>query len=226
MTHQSDISNEARPSRPTAHRRTDVRGGQAVCKGHPSRIDAAARDARPARDVTAFDARPARDATAFDARPARDRVSRDAQDTRAQAPRRTMRGRLQRVIGLLGAHQRALVVVLAIAAALGMVYVPLRDYYDARRTGEDLQARYDALNAANDELAAERDRLMTPEGIQDEARERGYVSEGETSVVVSGLPVGEQADPSARKAYEDKRPALTKVLDLLFAYDPEATWNE
>lgn len=215
MTHQSDISNEARPSRPTAHRRTDVRGGQAVCKGRPSRIDAAA-----------FDARPARDATAFDARPARDRVSRDAQDTRAQAPRRTMRGRLQRVIGLLGAHQRALVVVLAIAAALGMVYVPLRDYYDARRTGEDLQARYDALNAANDELAAERDRLMTPEGIQDEARERGYVSEGETSVVVSGLPVGEQADPSARKAYEDKRPALTKVLDLLFAYDPEATWNE
>ena len=215
MTHQSDISNEARPSRPTAHRRTDVRGGQAVCKGRPSRIDAAARDARPARD-----------ATAFDARPARDRVSRDAQDTRAQAPRRTMRGRLQRVIGLLGAHQRALVVVLAIAAALGMVYVPLRDYYDARRTGEDLQARYDALNAANDELAAERDRLMTPEGIQDEARERGYVSEGETSVVVSGLPVGEQADPSARKAYEDKRPALTKVLDLLFAYDPEATWNE
>ena len=215
MTHQSDISNEARPSRPTAHRRTDVRGGQAVCKGRPSRIDAAA-----------FDARPARDATAFDARPARDRVSRDAQDTRAQASRRTMRGRLQRVIGLLGAHQRALVVVLAIAAALGMVYVPLRDYYDARRTGEDLQARYDALNAANDELAAERDRLMTPEGIQDEARERGYVSEGETSVVVSGLPVGEQADPSARKAYEDKRPALTKVLDLLFAYDPEATWNE
>ena len=215
MTHQSDISNEARPSRPTAHRRTDVRGGQAVCKGRPSRIDA-----------TAFDARPARDAAAFDARPARDRVSRDAQDTRAQAPRRTMRGRLQRVIGLLGAHQRALVVVLAIAAALGMVYVPLRDYYDARRTGEDLQARFDALNAANDELAAERDRLMTPEGIQDEARERGYVSEGETSVVVSGLPVGEQADPSARKAYEDKRPALTKVLDLLFAYDPEATWNE
>lgn len=209
MTHQSDISNEARPSRPTAHRRTDVRGGQAVCKGRPSRIDAAARDA-----------------TAFDARPARDRVSRDAQDTRAQAPRRTMRGRLQRVIGLLGAHQRALVVVLAIAAALGMVYVPLRDYYDARRTGEDLQARYDALNAANDELAAERDRLMTPEGIQDEARERGYVGEGETSVVVSGLPAGEQADPSARKAYEDKRPALTKVLDLLFAYDPEATWNE
>ena len=209
MTHQSDISNEARPSRPTAHRRTDVRGGQAVCKGRPSRIDAAARDA-----------------AARDARPARDRVSRDAQDTRAQAPRRTMRGRLQRVIGLLGAHQRALVVVLAIAAALGMVYVPLRDYYDARRTGEDLQARYDALNAANDELAAERDRLMTPEGIQDEARERGYVSEGETSVVVSGLPVGEQADPSARKAYEDKRPALTKVLDLLFAYDPEATWNE
>lgn len=210
MTHQSDISNEARPSRLTAHRRTDVRGGQAVCKGRPSRIDA-----------TAFDARPT-----CDARPARDRVSRDAQDTRAQAPRRTMRGRLQRVIGLLGAHQRALVVVLAIAAALGMVYVPLRDYYDARRTGEDLQARYDALNAANDELAAERDRLMTPEGIQDEARERGYVSEGETSVVVSGLPVGEQADPSARKAYEDKRPALTKVLDLLFAYDPEATWNE
>lgn len=220
MTHQSDISNEARPSRPTAHRRTDVRGGQAVCKGRPSRIDAAARDARPARDAAA------RDAAAFDARPARDRVSRDAQDTRAQAPRRTMRGRLQRVIGLLGAHQRALVVVLAIAAALGMVYVPLRDYYDARRTGEDLQARYDALNAANDELAAERDRLMTPEGIQDEARERGYVSEGETSVVVSGLPAGEQADPSARKAYEDKRPALTKVLDLLFAYDPEATWNE
>lgn len=221
MTHQSDISNEARPSRPTAHRRTDVRGGQAVCKGHPSRIDAAARDARPARDVTAFDARPARDA-----RPACDRVSRAAQGTRAQVPRRTMRGRLQRVIGLLGAHQRALVVVLAIAAALGMVYVPLRDYYDARRTGEDLQARYDALNAANDELAAERDRLMTPEGIQDEARERGYVGEGETSVVVSGLPAGEQADPSARKAYEDKRPALTKVLDLLFAYDPEATWNE
>ena len=221
MTHQSDISNEARPSRPTAHRRTDVRGGQAVCKGRPSRIDAAARDARPARDATAFDVRPT-----CDARPARDRVSRDAQDTRAQAPRRTMRGRLQRVIGLLGAHQRALVVVLAIAAALGMVYVPLRDYYDARRTGEDLQARYDALNAANDELAAERDRLMTPEGIQDEARERGYVSEGETSVVVSGLPVGGQADPSARKAYEDKRPALTKVLDLLFAYDPEATWNE
>ena len=68
-----------------------------------------------------------------------------------------------------------------------MLYGPACNLYAAWRSGLDLQATYDATTQSNDQLTNEVDALMTPEGVQDLARERGYVGEGETGVVVEGL---------------------------------------
>lgn len=75
----------------------------------------------------------------------------------------------------------ATVIVAAIAAAL--VVLPARAWMNQR---EELTAKKDelsTLDSANDALAADIDRLQTPEGIEDAARvELGYQMQGETRV--------------------------------------------
>ncbi len=101
-----------------------------------------------------------------------------------------------------------------------MLYGPVRNLYSAWRSGLDLQATYTATTQSNDQLTNEVDTLMTPEGVQDLARERGYVGEGETGVVVEGLsddttdatPMGTGAVVSADV------PWYVRVADVIFQY--------
>lgn len=123
-------------------------------------------------------------------------------------------------------HRMALVVLAVVVVVSASLYGPLKGYYAARRSGEDLQRKYDELSAKNDSLTSDLKSLVSKEGIEDEARRRGYVQEGETSVTVEGMGGQEKADPSAPVAYQDQRTWPTKALDFFFGYDPEVVWDE
>ena len=108
------------------------------------------------------------------------------------------------------------VALLVLALFVGLVlamYGPAKTYYCAWRKGQDLQAQLDEYNASNDQYKADIQGLQTREGIEDEARRRGYVSEGETKVVVEGLDEG--ADGSDQQA---EQPWYIELGDKVFHY--------
>ncbi len=117
------------------------------------------------------------------------------------------------------------VVLLAIAIASAIVMVPVRNYYLAWREAGVLQAQYEVVAAQNEELNHDIDRLQTLEGIEDEARERGYVYPDEEALVVKGVEEGIVADPAlveeALEEYEKSLPWYVGVFDKLFGYTRE-----
>lgn len=118
------------------------------------------------------------------------------------------------------------VVCLVIAAiALGVVG-PVHDFYVARRTGDVLEQKKAYIEEKNAELEAERDSLFTEEGVETQARKRGYVSPGEVGVNVEGLEQKEAEDPSKPVEYPDSRSWFDKTLDMLFGFSPQDIWNK
>ena len=114
-----------------------------------------------------------------------------------------------------------------IAAILGIsivsMYGPLRDYYVARRTHEYLTVQVEQLESANAEVEAKIRALQTREGIEDEARRRGYIEEGSNAVNVVGLPEGTDttaADSAFTPVEEVETYWYTPMLDKLFQYTP------
>lgn len=118
------------------------------------------------------------------------------------------------------------VVCLVIAAiALGVVG-PVHDFYVARRTGDVLEQKKAYIEEKNAELESERDSLFTEEGVETQARKRGYVSPGEVGVNVEGLEQKEAEDPSKPVEYPDSRSWFDKMLDTLFGFSPQDIWNK
>lgn len=111
-------------------------------------------------------------------------------------------------------------VAIALMVAL-MMYGPVRNYYVAMRSGQDLQARYDALVEQNDAIREDLGRLQSQEGIEDEAHRRGYVKDGETGVITEGLPEEDLNELLGDIELEDTRPWYIRVLDLVFFYSQD-----
>ena len=134
-------------------------------------------------------------------------------------PRAAMNG----LVALL-AHTRGLFVLILALMTAFMLYAPARELYVANRRLDTLQATYEALLEENDSIRGDLELLQSREGIENEARARGYVVPGETKVIVEGLP--EDDDQGALDYLEpielpDTRPWYTKLLDQLFSYNPE-----
>ena len=129
------------------------------------------------------------------------------------------------VLGLLARIRAGGVLACAlIVITVLMLYAPVRDIYITNRKLDALQATYDALLAENDSIRSELEFLQTREGIENEARARGYVEPGETKVVVNGLTEEELAALAAEAEdveVADERPWYTRVLDTIFGYEPE-----
>ena len=117
------------------------------------------------------------------------------------------------------------VVALAVAILIVVVAGPARTYYIAWRESGVLQAEYAALAAQNEELNHEIERLQTREGIEDEARNRGYVYPNEEALVVEGLEPKQVADPTlvdaAIEEHEKNLPWYVGILDMIFGYKNE-----
>lgn len=187
-----------------APRQTDV----------PSVADAADRAAR--RASTRRERRAAR---IRDARVAPDRAA----DGREPEPRREAGSQrsidvaagLSRIGDFVIHFRRALLVAAVFVALILTFYGPCKTYYKAWRAGLDLQDQLTDLNSSNDQYKSDIQSLQTREGIEDEARRRGYVSEGETKVVVEGL--SDDADDSSSST-EAELPWYIQLGDKVFHY--------
>lgn len=117
--------------------------------------------------------------------------------------------------GFYASHKLLCIVVGVLVAAAVLLYGPAATYYRAWRAGLDLQAQYDALAQSNDQIQQQNDALLTREGIEEEARRRGYVGAGETGVVVEGLPADSASSSDATPEY----PWYVGVGDVIFGYE-------
>lgn len=117
--------------------------------------------------------------------------------------------------GFYASHKLLCIVVGVLVAAAVLLYGPAATYYRAWRAGLDLQAQYDALAQSNDQIQQQNDALLTREGIEEEARRRGYVGAGETGVVVEGLPDDSASPSDATSEY----PWYVGVGDVIFGYE-------
>lgn len=148
----------------------------------------------------------------------RDRTRVSSQRRRQRRSRPTLDERLDVIADAVRAHTRAVIAIALVFAAVVMIYGPLRNYYVAMRSGQDLQAYYDALVEQNESLREDLGRLQSEEGIEDEAHRRGYIKDGETPVITEGLPKEDMTELLGEIELEDTRPWYIKVLDVVFFY--------
>ncbi len=125
-------------------------------------------------------------------------------------------------------HRIVSTILIVVAVLLFALFGPVRSYYNSVREGQVMQLKYDEVKALNSEIEAQRDSYMSEEGIEDAARKLGYVRVGETGETGE---TGESAenqvgvDPTTEGSYADKRNFQTKLLDFLFGFNPEVTWD-
>lgn len=130
-----------------------------------------------------------------------------------------------RIAGMTAEQRRRIATVAAAAViVLAALYVPLRNYYTAVRDEQVLSAELDQVSSDNESLQSSIETLQTREGIEDEARRRGYVSEGETAVTVEGLSDSSSEEDAVSltddTAQTGDEPWYVRVGDFLFGYDP------
>lgn len=184
----------------TAPRRRGSDSGRGTSVRPPARSAARSRAARER-------------ASAGASRPGASRAPREQKASPVEALRERGAG----VASLVGRFRVPVIVVAALVVVLAALYAPAQGLYRAWRDQGAQQATLDELNQSIEEYQGDIDRLQTREGIEDEARKRGYVAEGETGVTVEGLP---QEDSSQ----DDPAPATPWYLvlgDLVFQYDAE-----
>ena len=81
------------------------------------------------------------------------------------------------------------------------------------------------IAAQNSEFTNDISRLQTREGIEDLARERGFVGADETSVTVQGLPEEKKSGAAGKPTYVDNRDFTQRTLDGIFGYDPAEAYE-
>lgn len=158
-----------------------------------------------------------------DARVAPDRAAdgRPAEPRReaASLPTIDVNGALSAIGNFVVHFHVALLIAALVLGVLMAMYGPVQTYYRAWRAGQDLQAQLDELNASNEQYKDDIQALQTREGIEDEARRRGYVTNGETKVVVDGLNDG--SDDSSQSSDGDQqaqKPWYIELGDKVFHY--------
>lgn len=116
---------------------------------------------------------------------------------------------------VLLAHKVAFVALGVVVVCIVALYAPTQDLYCAWRDTQLLQATLDATNQVNEQTTQDISNLMSEEGIEDKARELGYVKEGESTVVVSGL--NEETDDATTET-TDQTPWYVQACDVIFQY--------
>ncbi len=86
--------------------------------------------------------------------------------------------------GFIADHARAIIVFVALATSLFIMYPAVREYYASKRNLEIYTAVAEYLTTTNEELEAKIQTLNSEEGIKQLARERGLVEPGEIAITV------------------------------------------
>ena len=130
----------------------------------------------------------------------------------------------ERVRTILRAHKKLTVFICIVGVLLIGFYGPVQGYYRAIRDAQELQITRQEVEKEHKNLNEDVNRLQTQEGIQDKAHERGYVSEGETSVSVEGVG-NTTTDNKPKEQKRPENPWYIKLLDFVFGYVPTDTQN-
>ena len=153
---------------------------------------------------------------------ARRRAAGEGEDHRRAA---NVASQAQGVLAWAMEHRALSIALVAIVALALMLYPPLKALYGASRTNALLSTQLSSVTATNDTLQGEVDNLMTREGIEDEARRRGYVTEGDTPVDMSGVEDSGGASSDSTVSTDESAstasdPWYVSALDFIFGYDP------
>lgn len=122
--------------------------------------------------------------------------------------------------GFAARHRVPLIVAGIVIALVVVLYGPARGLYCAWRENGTLRGTLEQENQTTEEYQSDVDSLLSEEGIKDEARKKGYVGEGEKSIVVDGEPSEEEA-PSDEEPAEDEMPWYLSMTDFIFQYSEE-----
>ena len=132
--------------------------------------------------------------------------------------------RPERIRTILRAHKKLTVFICIVGVLLIGFYGPVQGYYRAIRDAQELQITQQEVEKEHKNLNEDVNRLQTQEGIQDKAHERGYVSEGETSVSVEGVG-NTTTDDKQKEQKRPENPWYIKLLDFVFGYGPTDPQN-
>ena len=130
----------------------------------------------------------------------------------------------ERIRTILCAHKKLTVFICIVGVLMIGFYGPVQGYYRAIRDAQELQITQQEVEKEHKNLNEDVNRLQTQEGIQDKAHERGYVSEGETSVSVEGVG-NTTTDNKPKEQKRPENPWYIKLLDFVFGYVPTDTQN-
>ena len=130
----------------------------------------------------------------------------------------------ERIRTILRAHKKLTVFICIVGVLLIGFYGPVQGYYRAIRDAQELQITQQEVEKEHKNLNEDVNRLQTQEGIQDKAHERGYVSEGETSVSVEGVG-NTTTDDKQKEQKRPENPWYIKLLDFVFGYVPTDPQN-
>ena len=130
----------------------------------------------------------------------------------------------ERIRAILRAHKKLTIFICFVGVLLIGFYGPVQGYYRAIRDAQELQITQLEVEKEHKNLNEDVNRLQTQEGIQDKAHERGYVSEGETSVSVEGVG-NTTTDNKPKEQKRPENPWYIKLLDFVFGYVPTDTQN-
>lgn len=129
-----------------------------------------------------------------------------------------------RIRAILRAHKKLTIFICIVGVLLIGFYGPVQGYYRAIRDAQELQITQQEVEKEHKNLNEDVNRLQTQEGIQDKAHERGYVSEGETSVSVEGVG-NTTTDDKQKEQKRPENPWYIKLLDFVFGYAPTDPQN-
>ena len=130
----------------------------------------------------------------------------------------------ERIRTILRAHKELTIFICIVGVLLIGFYGPVQGYYRAIRDAQELQITQQEVEKEHKNLNEDVNRLQTQEGIQDKAHERGYVSEGETSVSVEGVG-NTTTDDKQKEQKRPENPWYIKLLDFVFGYVPTDPQN-
>lgn len=121
--------------------------------------------------------------------------------------------------GARGRRILPLLALLLIALAVGGFYTPVKIHYQESREQARAQAELEALQERNEYLDSQIERLKTPEGVEEVARETlGMVKEGERAYIV--VDSSSESSPVAAATQGEQGAGGTGVvdgiIDLLF----------
>lgn len=118
-------------------------------------------------------------------------------------------------------HTKFVVFLGVVIFLLVGLYPPIRGYYHAVREHDELLVNQQKLEEDKKRLESEVNSLQTKEGIEEKAREQGYVSEGEESARVVGLDKKKDDNTAQHPEY----PWYVKVGDFVFGFSPGNSGN-